>query len=663
VTGGALSVRFRVAERDVDLALDVPAGQTLGIVGPNGAGKSTLLDVIAGLLVPDSGRATLSDRVLFDLDGGARRTWTAAPSRAVTLLSQRPLLFPHLSVLENVAFAPRSAGRSRRTARDEARRWLAEVGAEPLADRLPRQLSGGQAQRVALARALAAQPEVLLLDEPLSAVDAAGTEELRGLLGRVLRGRTALLVSHDAAEIEELATRTLRIQHGRVADPADPDEPAGSPRAAAPAGSKPVGRPGATAGPVSVAEHVRAVAELLDGIPVRSEEFPVSAGSSTAALGRILTRDVHAGVALPPFDNSQMDGFAVRSADLATASPARPVRLPSAAPIPAGAPASELPDGSVAPIMTGAPIPAGADAVVPVEHTETGGFPRAAGEPVGFREPVEPGRFVRFRGSDLVDGALVLAGGTRLRPAQWGVLAASGVGSVQVQRPLRVLLVSTGLELRAPGSALEAGQIHDANGVALAAALAENGAAVTSRLLSNDDPAALDRLLAGEPEVDLVLTTGGVSAGDFEVVKLALEPRGVAFRSVAMQPGGPQGLGAAALDDGRRVPVIAFPGNPVSALVSFELFLRPLLRRRAGIEPVHRERFRAPLATAIESPPKHQVRRGELDAAGRVALIGGPGSHLLHAYARSTLLVHLPPEATRLAAGDEVEVWRIGGTA
>jgi molybdopterin molybdotransferase len=130
-----------------------------------------------------------------------------------------------------------------------------------------------------------------------------------------------------------------------------------------------------------------------------------------------------------------------------------------------------------------------------------------------------------------------------------------------------------------------------------------------------------------------------------------------------MQPGGPQGLGIALLDDGSTLPVVAFPGNPVSALVSFEVFLRPLLRRRAGLEPVHRERFRAPLAEAVSSPPKHQVRRGVLDADGRVALIGGPGSHLLHAYARSTLLVQLPPEATQLAAGDEVEVWRMGGTA
>jgi molybdopterin molybdotransferase len=154
-----------------------------------------------------------------------------------------------------------------------------------------------------------------------------------------------------------------------------------------------------------------------------------------------------------------------------------------------------------------------------------------------------------------------------------------------------------------------------------------------------------------------------VSAGDFEVVKLALEPRGVRFRSVAMQPGGPQGFGVATLDDGRRLPVVAFPGNPVSALVSFELFLRPLLRERAGLEPVMRERFLAPLAHAVESPAKHQVRRGTLDAAGRVSLVGGPGSHLLHAYARSSLLVHLPPEVRQLAEGDEVEVWRIGGTA
>ena len=656
MTGGHLSVAFRSAARNVDLALEVPPGQTLGIVGPNGAGKSTLLEVIAGLLVPDSGRASLGDRVLFDLDQDGRRIWVPAASRAVTLLGQRPLLFPHLSVLENVAFAPRSAGRSRRAAAAQAREWLSEVGAEQLSDRLPGQLSGGQAQRVALARALAAEPDVLLLDEPLTAVDASGTEELRALLGRVLRGRTALLVSHDAAEIEELASRTIRIRSGRIVDPVPPP-------LLQPAPVAQIHAAGPAHGPVSVADHANALADLLAGISTQSESLPVSAGSSAAAIGRMLAEDVYAGVALPPFDNSQMDGFAVRAAELAATTADRPVRLPSAAVIPAGAALGELPAGTAAPIMTGAPIPSGADAVVPVEETESGRFPASPGEPVGFPSPIEPGRFVRRRGSDLDAGSLVLAAGTRLGAAQWGVLAASGVAAVRVERPLRVLLISTGLELRSPGSELRPGQIHDANGIFLAAALTESGAAVTSRLLASDDPAELDRLIAGEPHADLVLTTGGVSAGDFEVVKLALEPRGVRFRSVAMQPGGPQGFGTAALNDGRIVPVVAFPGNPVSALVSFELFLRPLLRQRAGLEPVHRERFRAPLAAAVISPPKHQVRRGVLDAAGRVALIGGPGSHLLHAYARSTLLVHLPPEATQLAEGDEVEVWRIGGTA
>jgi molybdopterin molybdotransferase len=358
-----------------------------------------------------------------------------------------------------------------------------------------------------------------------------------------------------------------------------------------------------------------------------------------------------------------MDGFAVRSADLAGATPDQPVRLPSSATIPAGSGLRELPAGAAAPIMTGARIPSGADAVVPVEQTEAGRFPRSPGEPVGFSAPVEPGRFLRHRGSDLEKGALVLAAGTRLGAAQWGVLASSGIGAVQVQRPLSVLLISTGLELAIPGKPLRPGQIYDANRVSLAAALAESGATIVSRTLNNDDPADLDTVIASSPGTDLVLTTGGVSAGEFEVVKLALEPRGVSFRSVAVQPGGPQGIGVATLDDGRRVPVLAFPGNPVSALVSFELFLRPILRIRAGLEPAHRERFRAPLAHPVESPPKHQVRRGVLDPAGRVALIGGPGSHLLHAYARSTLLVHLPPETTRLAEGDEVEVWRIGGTA
>ena len=206
-----LTFAARVPERGVDVSFELGQGRVLGIAGPNGAGKSTVLAVLAGLLIPAAGRGAVGDRVLFDLDDAGRGTWVPPHRRGVTLMAQRPLLFPHLTVLENVAFAPRSRGLGRRAARERAGRWLEDLGATRFADRRPEALSGGQAQRVALARALAAEPEVLLLDEPLAPVDASGTAELRELLGEVLRGRTAVLVSHDPRDVDELAQDVLRL--------------------------------------------------------------------------------------------------------------------------------------------------------------------------------------------------------------------------------------------------------------------------------------------------------------------------------------------------------------------------------------------------------------------------------------------------------------------
>ncbi|MET3801604.1 molybdenum cofactor synthesis domain-containing protein [Clavibacter michiganensis] len=239
------------------------------------------------------------------------------------------------------------------------------------------------------------------------------------------------------------------------------------------------------------------------------------------------------------------------------------------------------------------------------------------------------------------------------------MLASAGIATVAVRRRPVVLLLSTGLELRGPGEELAPGQIHDANSVALAAALAAAGAEVrTLRVASDDADRVRDAIRDAAPGIDLLLTTGGVSAGAYEVVRDVLAG-GVEFVSVAVQPGGPQGLGATELG-GARIPVVAFPGNPVSALVSFELFLRPVLRALAGHPRPDRPSREAPLAGPLDSPAaKHQVRRGRLDADGRVVAVGGPGSHLLHAYATATHLVHIPAGRDRLEAGDPVTVWSI----
>ncbi len=217
-----MSVELRVEEpgRGVDLAVDVPAGTTVGLVGPNGAGKSTALAVLAGTLRPAGGRVVVDGEVLLDTRAG---TWTPAHARGVGLLAQEPLLFPHLDVLANVAFGPRSAGATRREAEQVARARLDELGCADLADRRPGTLSGGQAARVALARALAPEPRLLLLDEPMAALDAAVVPQLRTALGRVLArrrdaGHVAVLVTHDVLDALLLTDVLAVVEGGRVVD-------------------------------------------------------------------------------------------------------------------------------------------------------------------------------------------------------------------------------------------------------------------------------------------------------------------------------------------------------------------------------------------------------------------------------------------------------------
>jgi len=371
---------------------------------------------------------------------------------------------------------------------------------------------------------------------------------------------------------------------------------------------------------------------------------------------RVLAADVVAPLDLPPFANSQMDGYALTAVDAARDGG---LDLVVVDPIPAGRVGPALRPGTTAPIMTGAAVPEGAVAVVPVERADPASFPVAGSNArVVLPGPVPEGTFVRAAGSDVAVGSVLLPAGTVLTPARWGVLAASGLATVEVVRRPRLLLVSTGEELSAPGAALAPGTIHDANGAGLAAALVDVGADVVVERVSDDADALLAVLARHAGSVDLVLTTGGVSAGAYEVVRDALETRGVTFGHVAMQPGGPQGWGAVSVHD-RTLPVVCFPGNPVSALVSFEAFLRPVLHDATGVGTPRLHR-RAPMGEAADSPVgKHQLRRGRLDVDGRVLLVGGPSSHLLAAHAAATLLVHVPVGVDRLDEGDEVVVWTL----
>ncbi|HSL36634.1 MAG TPA: molybdopterin molybdotransferase MoeA, partial [Arthrobacter sp.] len=288
---------------------------------------------------------------------------------------------------------------------------------------------------------------------------------------------------------------------------------------------------------VTVEAHRESVRQLLAPLrsPDRIEVLPL-----LAALGRGLAADVVAPLDLPPFANSQMDGFAIRSADV----PDGGTELRVVAPVPAGAAPPELAPGTAAPIMTGAMLPPGADAVVPVEQAVPAVFP-APGVPATVRLPAVPARnFIRDAGSDIRAGELALPAGTYLGPGQLGLLAALGLTEVPVYRALRILLVTTGDEVVEPGSPLGPGKIYDSNATLLESSMRQAGLDVTRTGISTDRPEELAGLLRRHAaDVDLIVTTGGVSKGAYEVVRQAMEGHNVDFFGVAMQPGGPQGIG------------------------------------------------------------------------------------------------------------------------
>ncbi|GIT79583.1 putative molybdopterin biosynthesis protein MoeA [Leifsonia sp. LS1] len=398
----------------------------------------------------------------------------------------------------------------------------------------------------------------------------------------------------------------------------------------------------------TVDEHAATVARLL----ARAAGPAIDAVPVAEARGRITASDVRSGVDLPLFRNAQMDGFAVRAADVERT----PVALEVAGDIPAGhVVAVRHVSGTAIRIMTGAPMPDGADAVVPVEDTELvlGRDDDLRGAVVEIRRPRRPGEYVRERGSDLRRGEVLVPAGTLLAPRHLAALAAAGVRSVPVRSRLRVGILTTGSELVTDGGPAAFGRIFDANGIALAALVEEAGAVVSSQEASDDDPATFARLLdRAVADSDLVVTSGGISRGAYEVVREVLEPRGAVVTTVAMQPGGPQ---ATAVVDG--VPVLCFPGNPVSTQVSFVVFLRGPLRDAAGLPPIGPERAR--LADAVHSVPgKRQFLRGRW-ADGVVAPVSGPGSHLVAAMARADVLIDVPADVESLRAGADVTVWTL----
>jgi molybdopterin molybdotransferase len=398
---------------------------------------------------------------------------------------------------------------------------------------------------------------------------------------------------------------------------------------------------------VPVDDHLARILESVT--PLSPLELTLS-----DAHGCVLAEDVVASFPLPPFDNSAMDGYAARSSDIAAASEVAPVVLPVVGDVAAGStgPYTVQP-GLCVRIMTGAPMPAGADTVVPLEWSD-GGIAQ-----VSIRRPAPVGAHVRRAGEDAPTGVTVLIGGTHLGATQVGLLAAVGRERVLARPRPRVVVLSTGSELVDPGTPLSHGQIPDANSSLLTAAAQEAGGIAYRVGIVPDDPRQLlDTLEDQLIRADAVVTSGGVSVGAYDVVKEAIGRLGpVTFARVAMQPGMPQSFGLIGPD---RTPFFGLPGNPVSAYVSFEVFVRPALRRMLGVDAIQRPMLRAHLTAPLTSPPgKRSYARAQVSVdhgSYSATPVGGGGSHLIASLAHANALVVIPEKVTELEAGATVAV-------
>ena len=400
------------------------------------------------------------------------------------------------------------------------------------------------------------------------------------------------------------------------------------------------------------------VEEHLSRIVATVRRLPPIGLNLLDAQGCVLAQDVTSEVPLPGFTNSAMDGYAVHAADLADASEMAPVTLPVVHDIAAGnTQALSLAPGQSMRIMTGAPMPHGADAVVPVELTD-GGLAR-----VTLSAPVSVGRSVRRAGEDVTAGDLVMRSGIRLEPRQIALLAAVGSGRVQVTPKPRVVVISTGDELIEPGNLPGFGQVVDSNGLMLTAAVrALDCIPFRVGCVRDDARTFLSTIESQLLRADAVITTGGVSMGAYDTVKEVLSRVGtMRFDKVAMQPGMPQGFGVLGEDE---VPVFTLPGNPVSAMVSFEVFVAPALRLMAG-RPQHEAPLVAAVATHDWTAPAGKVQFARVvltrnGSARTVAIAGLQGSHALGSLAGANALAVIPAEVTLVRAGDQVRCHPLG---
>ncbi|AUH68185.1 MULTISPECIES: molybdopterin molybdotransferase MoeA [Gordonia] len=401
------------------------------------------------------------------------------------------------------------------------------------------------------------------------------------------------------------------------------------------------------------------VDEHRSRIQTTVSRLPATILSIHSAAGLVLAEDVTNRWPVPLFDNSAMDGYAVRRVDAAVGATLKVV-----ADVPAGSPDDPpIGAGEAVRIMTGAPVPTDADAIVPLEHTDLG-TEILATPPDSVTVTVEPKPHAHIRrsGEDAPAGAVAVSAGTVLGPWQVSAIASAGHDRVLAYRRPRVAVISTGTELVEPSQTPRRGQIPESNSVLLSAAVAEAGAEVGWTATVEDDEEALRRTLA-DPDVDAVVLTGGASVGAFDVVKAVLNGVvGIEFTTVAMQPGKPQGFGLlgvrAPSAERTGIPVFCLPGNPVSVAVSFEMFVRPALRKMAGHTDLDRPRVVRRAATGWRSrADRVQILPAVADAQTvRPASRGGSGSHLVSSLADASALAIVPADVVEIFEGDPVTV-------
>ena len=397
---------------------------------------------------------------------------------------------------------------------------------------------------------------------------------------------------------------------------------------------------------------------LASFTPVDAEPVPLPLSS-----GRVLAEDIHSNQDLPLFDNSSMDGFAVRSADVSSATPDHPVVLEVVGDIPAGSMSTiTVQAGESARIMTGAPLPAGADAVVPVEDTDQyqhGRLPEGNPPPqVTILKGIRRGGFVRPRGQDVQKGQKVLSAGARLRPQDLGLLAMLDYAQVPVHEYPRVAILSTGDELLPVGEPLAPGKIHDSNAYTLTAAIRRDGGEPIYLGIVPDLETAVHEALEGaiDQEVDLIISSAGVSVGAFDFVRSVVEEYGkLEFWRVNMRPGKPLAFGSY-----RGTPFIGLPGNPVSAFVGYEVFVRPALLKLSGLPDSARKSVKVRLEEQVESDGRESYLRAIVrPEGGRLAarLTGHQGSGNLLSLVQANALLIIPSGVKSLPADAEVNAW------